>query len=322
MTRGRGGWAAVLVGAALVGTPARAEHGGWGWLVERLVADGLDRGIAERTFDDPRMGPFEGLLFSLHPREPRSLYRVFARPASILAARRCRQEHAAALAEAERAWGVPPSIVAAILHVESSCGRHTGSHRVLPRLARLAMANEPATLEDNLERLAAGDPAVEVEVRARARYLEQTFYPEVRATFTLAARLGVEPLELRGSEGGALGGPQFLPSHVLADAVDGDHDGRVDLDDGADAAASCACYLARHGWHPGLSVAERRRVLWQYNRSDAYVDAVLSLARRIDDRTPVRVATRRPAHAPPHRRRRHAPTKTAHARRPPVRRGS
>src|SRR5262249_3657901 len=132
--------------------------------------------------------------------------------------------------------------------------------------------------------------------------------------FTLAARLGVDPLDLRGSEGGALGGPQFLPSHVLADGADGDHDGRVDVFNGDDAAASCACYLAHHGWRAGLSAAERRRVIWQYNRSDAYVDTILALGRQIDGSGPPGPAVKGPAArpgpgrkpAPPTARRAHA----------------
>jgi membrane-bound lytic murein transglycosylase B len=44
-----------------------------------------------------------------------------------------------------------------------------------------------------------------------------------------------------------------------------------------DAAASCARFLAGNGWRRDLSLAERRRVLWQYNRSDAYIDTVLAL---------------------------------------------
>lgn len=35
------------------------------------------------------------------------------------------------------------------------------------------------------------------------------------------------------------------------------------------------------GWRPGLSVAEQRRVIWQYNRSEPYVDTILALHREI-----------------------------------------
>jgi len=51
----------------------------------------------------------------------------------------------------------------------------------------------------------------------------------------------------------------------------------------ADAAASCARYLAQQGWHAGLSMAEKRRVIWQYNRSDAYIDTILTIDSRLRD---------------------------------------
>ena len=119
-------------------------------------------------------------------------------------------------------------------------------------------------------------------MRARAKYLEDTFYPEVRAAFALAGQLGVDPLDLRGSASGAIGCPQFLPSSYLRYGIDGGGDGRIDPYDVADAAASCANFLAAHGWQGNLSERARRTVLWQYNRSDAYVDTVLRLARAMD----------------------------------------
>ncbi|HLK12411.1 MAG TPA: lytic murein transglycosylase [Candidatus Binatia bacterium] len=269
----------------LLGAPPAAHAGagadkGWGPLIDRLVADGVARERAERVFADPRMPPFTGLEFSGRtPREPASRYRGFLRPAGVAAARRCLSLHADAF-EAAAARGVPASVLAAIMTVESACGRSTGSSVVLYRLARLAMANDPQNLAENLARLR--DTVEPGRVAERARYLEETFYPEVRATFTMADRLGLDPLDLRGSEAGAFGYPQFLPRNYLEAGVDGDGDGRVSLFDDFDAAASCANFLVQHGWRPDLGTSARRGVLWEYNRSEAYVDTVLTLARRIE----------------------------------------
>ena len=290
--------------------PIRASYRGWDYLVEKLVADGVDRRQVYRTFTDPRMQPFTGLEFGLHPREPSSLYRGFTRPASIALARRCKAAHEEEFRAAEREHGVPASVVAAIIHIESGCGRNTGSDVVLYRLARLAMANEPANLRDNIERLTAGssDPSTERLTRERAQYLEDTFYPEVLATFQIADRLDMDPLSLRGSGSGAFGMPQFLPRSYLNYGVDGDGNGRISLYDPEDAIPSCANYLAVHGWKPGLSRVERRHVIWFYNRSDAYIDAVLELADRLDA-PPVPEVKRRKAPlptkkavVPPHKR--------------------
>jgi membrane-bound lytic murein transglycosylase B len=279
------------------GAGAEIDDRGWGYLIDKLVGDGLERERVLAVFEDPRMPPFTGLEFSIAPRESHALYRSLLAPASVQAARQCRDAHAARLAAAEETYGVPASLIAAILHVETRCGRSTGSSRILHRLARLAMANEPANVEANVRRLAATaspDEPIEARVRARAYYLESTFYPEVRAAFELARRMGVDLLEVRGSTSGAVGTPQFLPGSYLRYGADAGGDGRVDLFDPADAVASCANYLAGEGWRPDLSDAERRAVIWRYNHSDAYVDAVLTLARWIDEPPPRWVRASRP----------------------------
>jgi membrane-bound lytic murein transglycosylase B len=264
--------------------PIEPGDRGWGYLKAKLIADGVPRDRVDRAFGDPRMAPFDGLYFSPYsPRESHTMYRNFLRDDVVAQARQCREENARAFESAERRFAVPGSLCAAILTVETHCGRNTGRSMILYRLARLAMANDPDNVERNLERWSAGDPEIEHRLRARARYLEDTFYPEVRATFEIARREGIDPLGLRGSGAGAFGYPQFLPTSYLQYAVDGNGDGRISLYDASDAAASCANYLARNGWRPGLSYQEQRAVIWRYNRSDAYIDTVLTLSHNIQD---------------------------------------
>jgi len=283
-----------LMLTAMYPAAAWADERGWAYLIDKLVTDGVSRERVLDAFRDPRVSAFTALEFSIYPpREPRSLYRRLLRPAAIAAARRCRARYADAFESAERAHGVPASLLTAVLFVESTCGSHTGSHLVFARLARLAMANAPDNVAHNLIRFSDADgtlrPSVEAQVRDRASELERTFYPEVRALFTVADRMGIGVFDIRGSSAGAFGYPQFLPTSYLEDGIDADGDGRVSLYDPADAAASCARYLARHGWRPGLARAERRAVIWQYNHSGAYVDAVLTLAARVANaRAPAR----------------------------------
>ena len=277
----------IVVGCVLLqACAARADESGWTYLMEKLVADGVQRERVVEAFRDPRVASFSGLEFSpATPHESRTMYRRFLHPATLAAARRCRAQYAEAFEAAERAHGVSADVVAAILFIESGCGRNTGSNVVLYRLARLAMANEPGNVQRSIERYtdAAGriDAETAAQIRTRARYLEDTFYPEVRALFAVADRMGVEPCSIRGSGSGAFGAPQFLPTSYLAYGVDGNGDGRVSLYDTEDAAASCARYFAGHGWRPGLSTQERQAAVWQYNHSAAYVDTVLALAARI-----------------------------------------
>jgi membrane-bound lytic murein transglycosylase B len=318
--------ATVAAGAARAAT--RADAKGWGYLVEKLVADGVPRTEAEHVFGDERMPAFDGLGFALAPREPSSMYRGFLKPTSVALARRCRAAHEDDFAAAEAATGVPAGVIAAIVFVESGCGRNTGSTPILPRLARLAMANAPDNLAANLVRYekTGADPE---KVRARARYLEDMFYPEVRASFTLQERLGIDVLDIRGSDAGAFGFPQFLPSSYLRFGGDGDGDGQVSLYRMADAALSCGRYLAGYGWGEARSHADRRRVVWHYNRSDPYIDTVLALSARLDGSEPpvrlVRASAKAPVarkRAPVRRRAKRAPakgpTRTASAERGPA----
>ena len=69
------------------------DERGWTYIMNKLVADGVDRDRVEEVFTDPRFGSFSGLMFELHPREPRSMYRGFLRSSSIARARVCRASY-------------------------------------------------------------------------------------------------------------------------------------------------------------------------------------------------------------------------------------
>src|SRR4029450_5994479 len=88
----------------------------------------------------------------LEPRESHSLYSRLRTYDTAWRVRRCFDENRDAFEAAERRYGVPAHVVASIIQVESGCGRNTGRSRVLPALARLAMAAEPENLELNIER--------------------------------------------------------------------------------------------------------------------------------------------------------------------------
>ena len=287
--------AAFLVAGLLVLGPRAGAAGdaqGWAYLIDKLTTDGVPRAQAERVFEDPRVPPFDQLDFSLAPREAVSAYRGLLSRRSVSEARECFATHAGALRHFERELGVAGNVVAAILHVETRCGRNTGSELALWRLARLAMAAEPSNLRRNIARhTLLQDPWESVETQRaaeeRARYLEATFYPEVRATFEVADRLHIDPLSIRGSSAGAFGLPQFLPTSYLRFAVDANGNGRVSLFEPDDAIASCANYLVGYGWRRGISRSEQRSVIWGYNHSEAYIEAVLTIADQVAEAGPL-----------------------------------
>jgi membrane-bound lytic murein transglycosylase B len=110
--------------------------------------------------------------------------------------------NAAALAQAERVYGVPPEIVVAIIGVETQYGGNMGSFRVLEALSTLAF-----------------------DYPRRAAY----FRKELENYLLLTRQEGIDPLTPRGSYAGAMGLGQFMPSSFLSYAVDFDGDGHRDL---------------------------------------------------------------------------------------------
>ena len=137
--------------------------------------------------------------------------------------------NAAALAQAEQTYGVPPEIVVAIIGVETQYGGNMGKHRVLEALSTLAF----------------GYPR-------RAAY----FRKELENYLLLTRTEGIDPLSLRGSYAGAMGLGQFMPSSFLSFAVDFDGDGHRDLwRNPRDAIGSVANYFKKNGWRSGQPVA-------------------------------------------------------------------
>lgn len=187
------------------------------WVAEALAGatrqDGIIRAISR---------PAEG--------KPWHEYRkIFLTDARIAGGRAFLAEHAALLAEVESRYGVPREMVAAIVGVETSYGRITGSYRVLDALATLAF-----------------------HYPRRAAF----FRRELEELLLLSREERLPLGEVQGSYAGAMGLGQFIPSSYRAYAVDHDGDGRRDLwGSEADAIASVANYFAVHRWQPGEPVA-------------------------------------------------------------------
>ena len=127
--------------------------------------------------------------------------------------------------------GVPAEIIIAIMGVETSYGRITGSFRVLDALYTLAFYYPKR---------------------------EPFFRSELINVFALAREEKLDLATLKGSYAGAMGWGQFMPSSYRNYARDGDGDGRRDLlTSTRDAFASIANYFVGHGWRSGEPVMVR-----------------------------------------------------------------
>ncbi len=143
------------------------------------------------------------------------------------------RDHAEPFARAQRQFGVPPQIIAAIIGVETRFGGYTGTHRVLDSLATQGFDHP-----------------------TRADF----FYAELKAFLLACREFDLDPYTVQGSYAGAMGLPQFMPSNYRRLALDFDDNGVTDLWSVSDAVGSAANYLvnfrgANSGWQAGSPVA-------------------------------------------------------------------
>jgi len=285
--------------APLVLTPlGSSEFRGWDYLVQRLRNDGISEETIRAIYADPRM-PFLGhVRFALEPKESKRMYAALSKPDKIDLAHDFLTAFEPTVTAAEAHFKVNRFVIAAILLVETHFGKNTGRQLVINRLSRVASVREPLNLILNHRHHLKTDPTVTLaQVDARAEYLERTFYPEVLAFLQIIEREKIDPFSLNGSIAGAFGLPQFLPSSYLRHGQDGNGDGLISLFDPHDAIWSVAHFLAGAGWRNDGTHAEHRAAIWKYNRSDPYIDTVLSIADIL--RGPPKNSRKRPLKKPP-----------------------
>lgn len=132
-------------------------------------------------------------------------------------------------------YQVAPSIIVAIIGVETSYGRITGKYKVLDALTTLAFHYPP-----------------------REKFFREQLSQLLRLN---DGHLAYPIEELRGSYAGAMGWGQFMPTSIARFARDYDGDERIDLwNSKPDIVASVASYFQGHGWEPEGPVALRAQL--------------------------------------------------------------
>lgn len=142
------------------------------------------------------------------------------------------QANQALLNQAAQRYGVPASIIASIIGVETLYGRNMGSFSVLDALTTLAFDYPDPNRPERAE----------------------MFRGQLADFITLSLQ-GKLTLNATGSYAGAIGMPQFMPTSIMHYAVDGDDDGHIKLSSSVnDAVMSVGNFLVEHGWLRGLPV--------------------------------------------------------------------
>ncbi|HEX5418860.1 MAG TPA: lytic murein transglycosylase [Gammaproteobacteria bacterium] len=158
--------------------------------------------------------------------------------------------YAPLLARLEAQYGVPPQYLVAFWGLETDYGRVLGDVPVFDSLATLACDTR------------------------RGDY----FAGEFVNALEIADR-GIPSETMTGSWAGAMGHTQFMPSVYLADAVDGDGDGVVDLWRSVpDAFASAANFLRSLGWKRGWRWGREVQLPAAFDYYQAGLDHSKSLA--------------------------------------------
>jgi membrane-bound lytic murein transglycosylase B len=198
------------------------------WL-ELLREDARSAGISEKTLDaalDDLKAP-EPRVIELDQKQPEKTQSlddyVTARVSQerIAEGRLMLQSYPTWLGRIERKYKVQRRFIVALWGIESSYGRHTGKHPVIPALVTRAYDTR------------------------RGDY----FRKELLGALLILYEGHVSLSRMKGSWAGAMGPFQFMPSSYRHYAVDADGDGRINIWGSVpDALASAANYLAKAGW--------------------------------------------------------------------------
>jgi membrane-bound lytic murein transglycosylase B len=156
----------------------------------------------------------------------------------------------------EAQYGVPAGVLIAIHGMETGFGGFMGDSNVVSAIATLAYDCRRSDF----------------------------FTPHLIAALKLVDQ-GVITAQSVGAKHGELGHTQFLPGNALRYGVDGNGDGRLNLNDVGDAMATTANYLAQKGWRTGAGYQEGEpnfAVIREWNAAKVYQQAIAIMAKRID----------------------------------------
>ena len=179
-------------------------------------------------------------------------------PAIASQGRSKKAQNAALFAALEKRYGVPAGPLVAIWGMETAFGNYMGNQPVISAVATLAY-----------------------DCR-RPEYFTDQLYSALQ----LVDR-GVLASGTRGAMHGEVGQTQFLPKSILLYGVDGDGDGRINLNAKADALASTANFLKGHGWVRGAGYQPGEpnfAAIKGWNAAGVYQQAIAIIGRKIDGR--------------------------------------
>ncbi len=285
----------------------------WHALSSRLQKDGLDAGRTKALFSSletpPSLSPMGRKIKELYtiqflpkpaakvpPKSDKdSQKKPAANPLGVPGpwfkdtvtranAQRCREfirSNSSAFALAEKKYGVPREIGAALLFVETRLGTFLGKENAFYSLASMSVKRSSESIAHYLDEMPGiWDRLGWVDEKAEEK--SEWAYRELKALLEYCWANGIDPTTVPGSVYGALGMCQFMPSNIARFADDGNGDGVIDLFSAPDAILSLSRYLSLNGWKRGLTLEGQTKVLMTYNRMLKYARTILALSKTIE----------------------------------------
>ncbi|SMF39949.1 lytic murein transglycosylase [Desulfovibrio gilichinskyi] len=270
-------------------------HEAWSPLKDRLVTDGFSREYIETVFSvssvkyDPEMMVRKMKVLLQRRFEPpaekvareKEFDERYVGAILLAGAYSYLREHYEILTKIDKKYDVSPSILVALLLVETKLGHTLGTSPAFCNLANMAASPDPAAFLKDLDS-AELSPADMEWLRKRTKQKADWAYKELSALLKFSSANSINPSEIPGSPYGAFGICQFMPTTALSYAVDGDMNGRIDLFDKADALESMANFFKRHGWKNSLSKDKKLKVIYRYNHSMVYARTIYEVADQLD----------------------------------------
>ena len=276
--------------------PADVQDTRWPPLIARLAEDGMDKERMAQLFSDlslpwspvfmastlqeqygPRLGA-EARVKALPDDPPLPLDYMPQAADGFEGAKALLRERASLLAEVYKRYGVPPSLIAAVLLLESDMGHELGEGLALHALASLAVTATPEQALQGIEGYERPGPALSKELAKSVRETSAWAYQELRALIRYCETSGIDMLRLPGSLRGAIGLCRFTPGNISLYGVDSGNKGVVDLFDLSDAAYSIGNFLKQNGFSEKLSIQKKLEALRRYNQSESYAALALGMS--------------------------------------------
>lgn len=248
-------------------------------LEKRLIGDGFKAAEIEALFQRPGI-TFQtrnvSLFFIL--RAGKMDHSLYTDQRSIQKAKTYMERHKTDLERVQKASGVEKSVITAIILVETRLGTTLGKSAIFNSLSSIAALDSPAARDKVWQSIADKGDLSRPTFDQKAKRKSAWAYRELKAFMAYTAKESIDPLSVKGSFAGAMGIPQFMPSNIEPYARDGNGDGTIDLFNHADAQASVANFLKKHGWKPGIDQNKKKKVVHHYNHSDDYVNTILKIS--------------------------------------------